>query len=283
MSDFRFRVEETSDLTKKRIHSKKHSTTALQIEKHQKKPVGALVRLLWRAAAAGLKHLRLLRARNEASSCPGSPELPAFTMSLAPPVHPPPSSWRTQKTCSAIPARSCMPRAISVSISKCLFLSLLLDQLPVPHFVTKWELYYKPQTQDCIINNIIIAVENSARINRSWVRGSWGYLEVKGRKGMTEVKRGMTLRQPGAKTRKDSCSTNSNLINEMAHTLWRYLSCKSNDIKNSKSCCYCFMRNSLVALLDDQCLLFCSIAVYNAHAVYNLSSEVHNTDIHISR
>jgi len=56
---------------------------------------GIAVRLLWRAAAAGLTPIRLPRAQNEASSCPGifSRTLPtrvAFTVSLAPPVHPSP-------------------------------------------------------------------------------------------------------------------------------------------------------------------------------------------------
>ena len=56
-------------------------------KKTRKKPVGALVQLLWRAAAVGLKPLHLPRARNEASSCPATL---LFYYVASSPVHPSP-------------------------------------------------------------------------------------------------------------------------------------------------------------------------------------------------
>ena len=113
MSDFRFRVEETSDLTKQEKHPKKHSTIAIQSEKHPRKQVGALARLLWRAAAAGLKPLCLPRARNEASSCPGiCTRTLRFHYVASSPGSPLPhlqvlDGHRKLVGSSAIPARSC--------------------------------------------------------------------------------------------------------------------------------------------------------------------------------
>jgi len=63
MSDFRFRVEETSDLKKNGKTNKKRTYYRRKGEKQTKKHVETLVRLLWCAAAAGLKPLRLPRAQ----------------------------------------------------------------------------------------------------------------------------------------------------------------------------------------------------------------------------
>jgi len=68
---------------------KKHSTTTIQSEKHQKKTGGGKVRLQWRAAAAGLKPLPRARPQRGLQL----PRARIFSrtlrfMSLAPPVHP---------------------------------------------------------------------------------------------------------------------------------------------------------------------------------------------------
>jgi len=61
MSDFKKIERETSDFKNKIVQETRNSRG--MSGKQQKKNVECLVRLLWRAAAAGLKPLRLRRAQ----------------------------------------------------------------------------------------------------------------------------------------------------------------------------------------------------------------------------
>jgi len=96
LSHFRFRVEETSDRVKReKTPRRKHATTAENVKNNKNKPVETLVRVLWRAAAPGLKPGPPLAARPYLASCPGSP-LPHLL-----------DRHKNLVGCSEIPVRSC--------------------------------------------------------------------------------------------------------------------------------------------------------------------------------
>jgi len=86
MFDFRFQVDETSDLTETAEHLKKHSTTAIQSEKHQKRKQWGL----WSDSCGARKLLGKSPSTCRAPetmppvALGSSPDLSAFTMSLAP-------------------------------------------------------------------------------------------------------------------------------------------------------------------------------------------------------
>ena len=102
-----------SDFAKK---SRGRRPISKKLEKQSQKVdwrfAGAVVRLLWRAAAPGLKQLRLPRARNEASSCPGifSRTLRFYHVASSPssPIPNLLDGHRKLVGCSAITARSCL-------------------------------------------------------------------------------------------------------------------------------------------------------------------------------
>jgi len=94
ISDFGSRRRPISSKRKK-TPRRKHATTAEKVKNKEKNPVETLVRLLWRAAAPGLKPGPPLAARPYVASCPGSP-LPHLL-----------DGHKKLVGCSAIPVRSC--------------------------------------------------------------------------------------------------------------------------------------------------------------------------------